>query len=115
MTDFAAIFTEAKIAAKEAADAMYTKIGGDRYACGFAWVQIPDGRSPFVNWLKQQITADASNARIYGDKHHKKGWEIWNPSGHPAQNIDIKEAGAQAFAKVLEKYGIICYASSRLD
>jgi hypothetical protein len=115
MTDFATIFTEAKLAAKEAADAMCEKIGGDRYSCGVAWVQIPDGRSPFVNWLKKQIKEDPANARIYGDKHWSKGWSIWNPSEHSAQNIDIKEAGAQAFSAVLEKYGITSYAGSRLD
>jgi hypothetical protein len=31
------------------------------------------------------------------------------------QNIDCKEAGAQAAAKVLQKYGFTAYAGSRMD
>ena len=44
-----------------------------------------------------------------------KAYQIWNPSKSHVQNIDIKEAGAIAAAKVLKKYGFEAYAGSRLD
>ena len=41
--------------------------------------------------------------------------ELWNPSRSPVQNIDTKEAGAQAYAEVFKRHGFEAYASSRLD
>ena len=93
--------------AKQASIAKYDQMGRkDAYACGFAWVDIPNGRSPFVNWCKKNNI---------GDKHWKKGWSIWNPAGNGTQSMDIKEAGAHAFAEVLVKHGITAYMGSRAD
>ena len=46
---------------------------------------------------------------------YTKAFSIWNPSGHNCQNVDTKEAGAEAAAKVFQKYGFTAYAGSRLD
>jgi hypothetical protein len=40
---------------------------------------------------------------------------MWNPGELPVQNIDIKEAGAEAYATYLRTLGLTAYAGSRLD
>jgi hypothetical protein len=104
-----AIVREARDAAYAASDEFFrVKLGGvDQYACGFAWTSIfrvkgntKLGKTLKAAGLKQDYT---------------KAFSIWNPSEHGAQNIDTKEAGAVAAAKVFEKYGFRAYAGSRLD
>ena len=46
---------------------------------------------------------------------YTKAFQLWNPSGMHVQNVDTLEAGAEAAAKVFEKYGFQAYAGSRLD
>ena len=99
------IYNEALEAAKQAEKAYMEKYGEPLY-CGFAWVDIPSGRSPFVNWCRKNNV---------GSKHWKKGWSIWNPAGNGTQSMDIKEQGAHAFAEVLVKHGIPAYMGSRAD
>lgn len=125
--DFETVLNEAIAAAVVAASA-YQQKHGDMSACGFAWVEIVDGRSPFVKWCKSQIKQIAKEGkderevrsytqqaeRLYGSKHSKY-WTFWNPSKNYAQSVDILEAGADAFAAVLKKHGIECYSMSRLD
>jgi len=94
----------------ESAASLYfqTKLGGrDQYACGFAWVNIHGikGNTKLGKRLKE--------AGVKQD--YTKAFSIWNPSGLPVQNIDCKEVGAQAAAKVFQKYGFQAYAGSRLD
>jgi hypothetical protein len=72
--------------------------------CGFAWVNISPARGAFVNWLKSQ---DIGSKGYYG------GYHIWVREF--GQSVDRKLAFAQAFADVLDKYGISAYAESRLD
>jgi hypothetical protein len=104
-----AIVAEAKAEAKKAADEFFqTKLGGqDQYACGFAWVNIYGikGNTKLGRAMK------AAGIR----RDYSKAFSIWNPSEHPCQNIDTKEAGAYAAQKVFEKYGFTAYAGSRLD
>jgi hypothetical protein len=103
------IVAEACSEAQTAADLFFqTKLGGrDQYACGFAWVNIHGikGNTKLGRKLKE--------AGIRQD--YTKAFQIWNPSGHNAQNVDTKEAGAEAAAKVFQKYGFQAYAGSRLD
>jgi len=104
-----AIVAEAKAEARKAADYYFqVNLGGqDQYACGFAWVNIygVKGNTKLGKTLKAAgLTQD-----------YTKAFSIWNPSEHGAQNIDTKEAGAQAAARVFEKYGFRAYAGSRLD
>ena len=103
------IVNEAKQAAREAAEKYFQeKLGGvDQYSCGFAWVDIfgVKGNTKLGKAFK------AAGIR----KSYTGGHQIWNPAGLGVQNIDTLEAGAEAAAKVFEKYGFRAYAGSRLD
>jgi hypothetical protein len=108
-----AILAEAKEAAVAAANEMYEKIGGDRLACGFAWVDIYEYDGKKIRANSKLGKALAANGIEKSD--WKKCFDLWNPSGLSVQNIDIKEAGAQAYAKVLRNYGFEAWCGSRLD
>ena len=103
------IVNEAKQAAREAAERFFQeKLGGvDQYSCGFAWVDIYGikGNTRLGKAFK------AAGVR----KSYSGSFQIWNPAGLGVQNIDTLEAGAEAAAKVFEKYGFKAYAGSRLD
>lgn len=84
------------------------KLGGrDQYACGFAWVDIfgIKGNTKIGRYLK------AAGLR----KSYTGSLQMWNPAEFGCQNIDTLEKGAEAAAKVFEKYGFRAYAGSRLD
>lgn len=104
-----AIVTEARDAAWAAADEFFkVKLGGvDQYACGFAWTNIykVKGNTKLGRMLKK--------AGVRQD--YTKAFQLWNPAGYPAQNIDTLEAGARAAADVFRRYGFEAYAGSRLD
>ena len=73
--------------------------------CGFAWVNVSPGNSPFANWLKKNKLAR---------KSYHGGVDIW--ISEFGQSVERKEACASAMAKVLkEELGVNAYASSRLD
>ena len=103
------IVAEAQTAAYEAAAKFFQeRLGGrDQYACGFAWVNIygVKGNTRLGKAFK------AAGIR----KSYTGSYQIWNPSEMAVQNIDTLEAGAEAAAKVFEKYGFRAYAGSRLD
>jgi len=103
------IVAEATMAARDAAELFFqTKLGGrDQYACGFAWVNIHGIKG---NTKMGRVLKEAGIRQDY-----TKAFQLWNPSGHNCQNVDTKEAGAEACAKVLQKYGFQAYAGSRLD
>jgi hypothetical protein len=103
--EFTSIYQEALTAAK-AAEAEYLAKNGEPWYCGFAWVDFPSARTPFVTWCKKNGV---------GSKHWKKGWSIWNPAGNGTQSMDIKESGAVAFAQVMNRHGVVCHAGSRAD
>ena len=102
------ILGEASTAATISATEMFKKLGGDRFMCGFAWVDIYGIRA------NSKLGKQLENFGIKKDSW-KKCHSIWDPAGLNVQNIDIKEAGAEAFAKVLQSYGFRAYAGSRLD
>ena len=98
---------EAAIQARTAAKAFYNQ-HGDHDACGFAWVDIYGVRSN----SRLGKTLQSFGFR----KSYTGSLQLWTPCGSPTQSISIKEAGAEAYAKVLtEKLGIKTYAGSRLD
>jgi len=103
------IVAEAKAEAEKAAKEFFQiKLGGrDQFACGFAWVDIFGVRS----------NSKVGKALTLGGfrKSYTKSLQLWNPAGLGVQNIDTLEAGAEAAAKVFEKYGFKAYAGSRLD
>ena len=104
-----AIVAEAKTEARVAANKFFQeKLGGrDQYSCGFAWVNIYGikGNTKLGKVLKA--------AGVKQD--YTRAFSIWNPSEHNCQNINTKEAGAEAAARVFERYGFQAYAGSRLD
>jgi hypothetical protein len=104
-----AIVAEAQQAAHAAAAKYFQeKLGGrDQFACGFAWVNIykVKGNTKLGRALKECDVRPA-----YGG-----GLQLWNPSKFGCQNVDTLEAGAEAAAKVFQKYGFEAYAGSRLD
>ena len=86
----------------------YQEMGGDKYACGFAWVDVYVGRTNSKQ-AKELI-------KVGFKKDYKpKCLSFWNPGNLPVQNIDIKEAGAEALATYLKALGLTAYAGSRLD
>ena len=99
---------EAAMAARTAAKEMLAKFG-DRDACGFAWVTVYDVRS---NSKLGKALAGYGFRKAYGG-----GLQLWNPSQAGCQSISVLEAGAEAYAKVLqEKLGLEkVYAGSRMD
>jgi hypothetical protein len=100
---------EAAMAARTAAKQAMVALGGDRGACGFAWVNVWGVRSnsKLGNALK------AAGFR----KDYTGALSLWNPSKAAVQSLDILEAGAYAYAEVLkEKLGLEkVYAGSRMD
>ena len=94
--------TAANLAARNA-----LAIHGDRDLCGFAWVNIHGikGNTKLGKILKQ--------AGVRQD--YTRAFQIWNPAKVPVQSVGILEAGAEACAEVLRKYGFEAYAGSRLD
>ena len=108
-TQIPAIVAEAKQAAEAAANEFFhMRLNGrDQYACGFAWVNI---------YGIKGNTKMGRAFKIAGvSKSYTGALQIWNPSGMGVQNVDTLEAGAEAAAKVVQKYGFEAYAGSRLD
>ena len=104
-----AIVAEAKTEARTAANKFFQeKLGGrDQYSCGFAWVDIFG------------IKGNTKLGRAFKEagvrKSYTGSFQIWNPAEMGVQNIDTLEAGAEAAARVFERYGFQAYAGSRLD
>ena len=108
--DIPRVVREAKQAAYSAALKYFHEVlgGQDRFACGFAWVDIYGvkgntkmGRAMKAAGIRKDWTG--------------KAFQIWNPSEFGCQNIDTLEAGARAAAEVFKRYGFEAYAGSRLD
>ena len=100
---------EAGIQARSATKA-FLQQHGDRDACGFAWVNVYGVRS-------NSKLGKALQAGGFRKSWEKGALQLWNPSQSGTQSISALEAGAEAFARVLnEKLGLDrCYANSRLD
>ena len=95
--------------AKLASIAMYDKMGRkDAYACGFAWVNV------YVDRTNSKQAKELIAAGFKKD-YKPKCLSYWNPGDLPVQNIDIKEAGADAMATYLRLLGLTAYSGSRLD
>ena len=104
--DVVAVHLEALKAAHKA-EYEFMQAHGEPAYCGFAGVKLfVDGRKPVAKKLVKEGIAS-------------KGWDngyiIWNPAGNPTQSMDIKEVGADAYAKVWRNYGVSAWAQSRAD
>ncbi len=106
-----AIYREACAEACSAVDAFHALHGEPLY-CGFGTVVIRPARGAFVKFLKDNQL---------GSKHWRTGYSISSYDvmrGHDlcgTQSMSIKEEACEAFAKVLNAYGINAHAESRAD
>ena len=103
----AEFITAGKVFAEQAGQAMYAKVG-ERDACGFGWVDV------FVDRTNSKQAKELIAAGFKKD-YKPKCLSYWNPGDLPVQNIDIKEAGADALATYLKSLGLTAYSGSRLD
>jgi len=115
------IFRSALAAATKAVDDNAHLENPNALDCGFAWVTVKPARGPFVTYLKKKIASlppGSPLARQYGSRDdYKGGWMFWKPGSENfrGQSIAVFEAGAKAFATVLNSHGIKASVSSRLD
>jgi hypothetical protein len=93
-------------AAAQKAEADFRARHGEPGYCGFAWVVVREKASTKLGRALKAVGFKPA----YGG-----GLSIWNPGGSFTQSMDIKEAGAEAYAQVLRQYGIDAYMSSRAD
>lgn len=107
--DIASIHQEATKAAQQATENTLSRFGGDRDACGFAWVEVFGVR---LNTKQGKEFARLGFRKGYGKG---AGIQLWNPSRSPVQSVTAKVDGAQAYADVFKRYGFEAYADSRLD
>ena len=105
------IWTEACVAGKMAGEEYHAKHGEPMY-CGFGHVSIRPARGKFVNFLKK---VDMGSAGYNG------GWNVSyydimddHPLSH-TQSLDLKEICCDAFAEVLQKYGLDAYGVGMAD
>ena len=103
-----AAVAKARTAAAQAA-LDYIAQNGESYYCGFAWTNLPD--------IKLNTKLGRALAAQGFKKSYYKGVDLWNPSGNFTQSMDVKEAGAYAFVKVLEAElpGIRAEVGTRAD
>ena len=95
--------------AKLASIDMYEQMGRkDAFACGFAWVDV------YVDRTNSKQAKELIAAGFKKD-YKPKCLSYWNPGDLPVQNVDIKEAGADAMATYLRSLGLNAYSGSRLD
>jgi hypothetical protein len=115
MRDFSGLWGQAVAAGNAAANALVPVpmnvrcSSGQVYhvpdgVCGFAWINVRPGNSPFANWAKKQGLMRPA----YGG-----GVQFW--VGDFDQSMQRKEAFARAAANVLSEAGIKAYADSRMD
>lgn len=98
-----------QLAEQASSDFFRTRLNGqDQFACGFAWVDV------FVDRTNSAQAQELIAAGFRKD-HKPKCVSMWNPGGLGVQNIDTKEAGADALATYLQGLGLRAYAGSRLD
>jgi len=85
--------------------------GGNAYGepvyCGFAWANIYGikGNTKLGKRLKAAGL----------EQDYTKAYSVWNPGQYHGQSMDVKEAGARAYANVLTAYGFRASAGSRAD
>ncbi len=87
------------------------KTGGNQYDepmyCGFAWVSIHGVKGS---------TKLGKAFKVHGfKKGYPTGLQKWNPAGYNGQSMEVKEAGAEAYAKVLQSFGLNATSNSRAD
>lgn len=108
---FARIFSDCEVAATRAAEQANASMppeGQRGLDCGFAWVTIRPARGGFVNWCR-------ANKKGYRVDWGSGGWQIMCSGYHMTQSVSVHMAAADAFAKMLGRFGIKASTGSRLD
>jgi len=105
------IWTEACVAGKTAVEEYHRQYGEPLY-CGFGHVNIRPARGKFVNFLKKVGVGDVG----YNGGYNVSYYDIMDdhPLSH-TQSLDLKEACVDAFAHVLQKYGLDAWGVGRAD
>jgi len=112
VNDLTVILNKAQQAAVNTSEQAYQQNGNSDWdACGFAWVDIyaHDGVK-----LKGNTKMGKALKAAGIDQNWNRVFSQWC-NWYGGQSISIKEAGARAYARVLEGYGFTAYAGSRLD
>ena len=115
------VANQATNAANIAKDAFLAKwketTGGNAYGepmyCGFGWVQVTPEHKGNTRLGKQERAV--LEAMGFRKDWTGKSYQLWNAGGYAGQSMDVKEAGAQAYAEVLQHYGFKAYMGSRAD
>ena len=115
------VAAQATNAANTAKDAYLAKwkeaTGGNEYGepmyCGFGWVQCTPEHKGNTTLGKQERRV--LEAMGFKKDWTGKAWQLWSPGGYNGQSMDVKEAGAQAYAETLRQYGFKAYMGSRAD
>jgi len=103
------ISTAKTLAEQASMEFFHSRLGGqDQFACGFAWVDV------YVDRTNSKQAKELIKAGFRKD-YKPKCLSMWNPGGLGVQNVDCKEAGADAMATYLRSLGLTAYAGSRLD
>ena len=105
--DIQAIHNEAQTAAINAEQAFIAQHGEPMY-CGFAWVDVFVERT---NSKEAKALAEVGFRKSY----RPKTMNLWTCGNYNGQSMDVKEAGAHAYAEVLTKYGFRAYMGARAD
>ena len=107
----AEIYKEACAAACHAVDLFYAQHGEPLY-CGFGNVNIRPARGSFVKYLKDNKIGSPG----WNGGYTISSYDIMR--SHKlcgTQSMSIKEEACDAFADILEKYGMTAYSQSRAD
>jgi hypothetical protein len=88
------------------AEADFIARHGEMAYCGFAWVKVNEKASTRLGRALKTVGFK---------KSYSGGLDFWNPGGSFTQSMDVKEAGASAYAEILKQHGIEAYMQSRAD
>ena len=81
---------------------------GEPAYCGFGWVEV------YVDRVNSRQAKELI-ASGFKKSYKPRCLSLWTPGAYHGQSMDVREAGAHAFAKVLKQAGLQAYACSRAD
>jgi hypothetical protein len=82
---------------------------GQAWPCGFAWVNVTGVK------LSTKVGKEFARLGFRKAYGYKNTVQLWNPSGHPTQNMDVKEEAAEVYADVFRAAGYDAFVGSRMD
>lgn len=108
MSNLTNVLKTAKTAAMDA-EKQFIDAHGEPMYCGFAWVEVA------VERTNSKVAKELAMAGGFDKSYKRKTMTLWNPGESGTQSMDVKEAGARAYAKVLQEFGLSATACSRAD